>query len=223
MIFKRTIGALGVACLLLPLASSCAPEKAKSVRQARNLTLGLLGVSYRPTGDFSVGMNGAVGNKTKVELKKKRDDSSESFVPDGDLTFDRDTKKSYQTINAFAHYFPWDSSAFFVGAGLEYDQSKYYFNEQIDGSTALNPLLTDIEYGNKAVYATMPFGWEWIWESGFALTLNLDLRHSVSDQTSYAKDGSQQKVAVDSRDAVVQELDRNHWFGAGLGIIGYAF
>jgi len=122
-------------------------------------------------------------------------------------------------------YFPWSTSAFFVGIGGSLHRATYRFAEDTETSTNLAPSSTDVSYDVNSSYVGVPAGWAWIWESGFSLGLDFGPRFRVRREIAYRNDGTTGGVDSEKRDNTVATLDSLerpvNW--GGTGIIGWSF
>lgn len=209
----------------------CAPQRANAVRDDKSLTVGLVGVSYRPTGKIGIGTTYAGSGETNEKMSESSSGaggiiSFNSKAEEKETAFDsRDVKTSYSVISPFAHYYPIDTSAFYVGLGASMLSSRSKFNEETSGSTELAPEYTEVDFKTNATYVAVPLGWAWIWESGFSLSLDFGPRFRVNASSSYGNDGSSNSVAADKRDASKEYLDNRVPVMAigGNSIIGWSF
>ena len=205
-----------------PLLTNCAPERAMAIRQDKSLTLGLPGASFRPNGKVGIGSTFAWGTSDSTVTPKAQDGTTLVSTPANDRLV---TTKETQ-ISPFVQYFPWDTSAFFVGAGASYRMSKLSYDETRTGSTGLAPSYTGVAYNRNSTYASVPLGWAWIWNSGFSLTFDFGPRVRVSQSTSYTKNGAGDGVDADQRDRTVKAINQSESFanlGGGSGMIGWSF
>jgi len=213
--------ALGTAGLPL-LTSGCAPSQAQAIRQGRNTTIGLLGASYRPTGTFGVGVTGQFGSdEFSVDKSKK-----ERATSDTDKANLRDVAERSEAVAPFVHYYPWATSAFFVGAGARFSTLKYTFEEENSQSTALAPSYSEVKYNVASTEVHMPLGWHWIWESGFTAMLDFGPRMNVAYKGRFTDDGSESGVSADQRDRTAESIDRVNRNGVrfgGTGLVGWSF
>lgn len=209
-------------------ALACAPSRAKAVREDKSLTLGYVGMSYRPTGKISVGTTYSGSAETTSKMTDVSDGMGGLTVSSGrneTAYADRDVKTSYSVISPFVHYYPSDTSAFYIGLGASLYSSRSEFGEETANSTTLAPEYTDVDYQTKANYIGAPVGWAWIWESGFSFSLDFGPRFRVDQSTSYGNDGSSSDVDAAKRDETKDYLDSRRPVVAmgGNGIIGWSF
>jgi hypothetical protein len=210
------------------LLVNCAPERARAVREDKSLTLGLPGVTYRPHGKIGVGvtMAGISEAKTKIDTQ---DSGIKSSIVSSDDKSDhpdaiRDVKQSNVDVNPYVQFFPFDTSAFFIGLQGTYQRAWYEFEEERSDSTSLAPTYTDVKYRTKSNYLGVQAGWAWIWESGFSMGVQAGPRVRVSHQGEYANEGDD--VNTDKRDKTVETIDsleQGVRLSTGLGIIGWSF
>lgn len=206
-------------------AYSCAPMKAKSLRESRNLTVGLPGVSYRPNGNFDVGVTYA-GASFRNDVTVERDDSD--AVGDKALDQRKAKQKTAGAATLFSRLYPWDTSAFYVGLGYTHNQKGTTKFDVLDqNATALAEDPTELEY--EVTYNTVhiPIGWAWIWENGFSLGLDLGLAATSKASSSIKSDDDKD---YDDNDAkwVTDAIDEKNTgglklFSGATGIIGYSF
>lgn len=223
-------GMIFVVAALACMSSACAPERAEAIREDKSLTLGLPGASYRPTGKLGVGVTGSYGHREKMTVNTKERgvtalavnfDTNRPSTLEGDKEIDA----SHTTINPFVQYFPWSTSAFFVGVGGSFYHATYRFEEETEGSTNLAPSYTGVSYDINSTYIGVPAGWAWIWESGFSLGLDFGPRFRVNRDIAYRNDGASSGVNRGKRDetvATIDSLERPVNWG-GTGIIGWSF
>lgn len=206
---------------------ACAPTNAAAIRQDKSLTLGLPGASYRPTGKVGVGVTGGhvAKQKTTIDNTKTGFGSVVSATADENPGAQREVEASTYTVSPFLQYFPWDTSAFFIGAGATFNRAYYHFDEATVDSTSLNPQYGEVNYETRSTYVGVPVGWAWIWTPGFSLTLDFGPRARVSRTTNVSRDGSQNEVSSKERDKTIETIDslepRYSW--GGSGIIGWSF
>jgi hypothetical protein len=210
----------------------CAPQRANALRDDKPLTVGLVGVSYRPNGRIGIGTTYSGSAETNEKMSESSSGASGIISISGkpaekEPAFaERDVTSSYSVFSPFAHYYPIDTSAFFVGIGASIMSSRSKYNEETTGHTALAPEYTEIDVKRNATYLAVPVGWAWIWESGFSLSLDFGPRFRVSSSSSYGNDGSAGSVAVDKRDTTKEYLDNREpvmAVGGANTIIGWSF
>jgi hypothetical protein len=206
---------------------ACAPSNARQVRQDLALTVGYPGASYHPGGTFALGATGnyVPNQKTTVDNSKTGMDSVISAKKDENPEDKREVVSTSYWISPFVQYFPFDSSAFFVGAAATINRSYYKFEEETVDSTTLNPQYGEVNYETKSTYVGVPIGFAWIWESGFSLTLDVGPRARVARTSEVSADGSSSYVSSKERDKTIETIDslepRYSWGGSGL--IGWSF
>jgi len=207
------------AAVVLP---GCAPSRAKMVREQRNVTIGLLGASYRPTGNVGVGVAGGAA-KEDIEIDREKKSYATNKSEDANV---REMKESTTTVSPFVHFYPWETSAFFWGAGVNFTKNRYLFDEEKDGSTALAPTFTEVNYESSTTDLHVPLGWHWIWENGMTLMFDFGPSTTVAYSGRYIDDGGQDGVNAVERDRSIEALDRAKKGGlrfAGSSIVGYSF
>jgi len=222
----RVLGSMGATVLGLLLTASltqgCAPSRAKIVREQRNTTIGLLGASYRPNGNIGVGIS-ASGAKDEVEVDREKKSYANSKSDDANVQMIAETSSM---VSPFVHYYPWDTSAFFVGAGANFTKSRYQYEAEKEGSTTLAPAYTEVNYEVSATDLHMPLGWNWIWENGITLMLDFGPSTTVAYAGRYSNDGGDGGVNATQRDESIAALDsaKKGAVRFSLGsIIGYSF
>lgn len=207
----------------------CAPSRARAVRDDKSLTLGYVGVSYRPTGKISVGTSYRGSAETTTKMNNGSAGMSSFTVSSGrneEAYANRDIKTSYSVISPFVHLYPSDTSAFYIGLGASMYSSRSEFGEETTAdSTTLAPAYTEVDYQTKANYIGAPVGWAWIWESGFSFSLDFGPRFRLNQSTSYGNDGSAAGVDAEKRNETKEYLDSRMPVVAmgGNGIIGWSF
>ena len=210
-------------CLVAgPLTQGCAPSRAKMVREQRNTTIGLLGASYRPTGAVGIGISGGAAKK---DIDIDRDKKSYATNKSDDVNV-RSMSETTSTFSPFVHYYPWETSAFMVGAGLNISKNKYVYDEEKEGSTTLAPTYSEVKYEVSSTEIHMPLGWHWIWENGVTLMLDFGPSVNVAYKGKYSNDGSENGVKPEERDRSISALDNTKQGGlrfAGASLIGYSF
>lgn len=223
--FRSVRAAITLAGASLMLAY-CAPTNAHAIRQDKSLTLGLPGVSYRPTGKIAVGSTFDLAHEEDLDLnttpkdsKGKRDELPEN---------DREITKRTVGVRPFVQYFPWETSAFFVGAGAQLYSNKYRYNEFQTGASLTNPSYAEVEYATKANYMTVPFGFAWIWPNGFSFTADIGPRVYVGGSGTLTNDGTNEGVDEAQRDQTIKRIMEDekqvYLFSAfPTAVIGYSF
>jgi hypothetical protein len=201
--------ALPLLLVLAPLASHCAPQNAEAIRKDKSLTLGLPGLSYRPTGKFAVGstFSSLSGQKNTVKVDNSTSSGVIGATGETKAPTSRVVTTSETVISPFVQYFPWSTSAFFVGAGGSYYTAKMKYDEDRMGSPNLEPSLTSVAYSRNSTYVGVPFGWAWIWTPGFSLTVDLEPQWRVATSDKYKDDGTSDQVNTDNRDRTVKAID----------------
>jgi hypothetical protein len=212
-------GMVLLAATFAPLTTGCAPERAHAVREARNVTLGLPGVSYRPRGSYSLGATFATNPRSVDTVFNEQ--GGDSVIEENEI---RSVESRYGSISPFLQVFPWETSAFMIGLGATVEQRRYRFNEEVVGSTALAPQFSEVEYGVQNIYVGVPVGWAWIWESGFSFTLDVGPRWRVSRTMSgYTERGTVDEAKFTVTDtALADKVETAIQYG-GSGILGYSF
>lgn len=208
--------------LILALAAlfqACAPSQAEAIREERPVSIGYPAAAYRPNGKVAVGvgLDPTVGQEMKV-----KDTSSGGLALTGNNSDDvQDVKVRTEAVSPFVHYYPWATSAFFVGAGLEVARSRYNFEEdRTDGGT------TNVSYETTGTYLGVPAGWAWIWDNGFSLFFDLGPRWRVREASRFNDSGEDENVNVSERDDMVDDLDElfaNRVRFGGSSMIGFSF
>ena len=230
--FGRSRSAL-LMMVLVPVVINCAPDRARQLREEKSLTLGLpLGVTYRPNGKVGLGLTGGTGqtankidsvgdNGDPVSMGSSVSTSTSTTPKDGE----RVVKEHYTEISPFVQYFPWDTSAFFVGAGGTYKKTASNFQENTADSTTLEPSYTPVSMESKSIYFNVPVGWAWIWTPGFSLTLDATASIPVSHSNTYDNDGTTGKVNETNRNKTVDAIEKNQTsISMALGgMIGWSF
>lgn len=229
--FRKIFGLLLFASLA-PLVMNCAPDQAAKLRAEKSLTLGYPGVSYRPNGKVAVGMTGAYSSMgTKVTESTDDGKMSISGVTTSTNTTpstegDRVIAQKTTQLNPFVQYFPWDTSAFFVGAGASYQTKTSRFDEKTSSWTLAEPAYAPVTTNTTTTYLAVPVGWAWIWGTGFSLTLDFGPRIRMSQSTKFTNDGSTAGVDADRRSRTVDAIndqDSRLSLGGASSILGWAF
>jgi hypothetical protein len=221
--FRASMG-VSLFCLVLVVIGlpGCAPSRAKMVREQRNTTIGLLGASYRPTGNVGIGVAGGAA-KNDIEIDREKKSYASNKTEDANI---REMKETSTTVSPFVHFYPWETSAFFWGAGVNFTKNRFQFDEEKEGSTSLAPAFTGVTYESTATDIHVPLGWHWIWENGVTVMLDFGPSATVAYSGRYTNDGGDDGVNAAQRDQSVEALDRAKKGGlrfAGSSIIGYSF
>jgi hypothetical protein len=194
-------------------STSCAPERARAIREDKSLTLGYPGATYRPNGKIGVGatFGGLSDHKSTITPE-----APAGMTLDAHQAAKRTVVTSETDINPFVQFFPWDTSAFYVGVGGSYQKAHVSYDE-LRGGENLDGATTSVEYQRSAMYVGVPVGWAWIWAPGASLTLDFGPKFLVSKSNAYTKDGSAGAVDVAQRDRNVKTIDKE---GASQVILG---
>ncbi len=217
-----------LAPLAIALASyACAPNNAAQVRAERSLTLGIPGAAYRPSGSVGVGITGSYTpeQKTTIDNTKSGLNSVVESGSDESPESQREVTATSYTLSPFIQYFPWASSAFFVGGGATFSRAYYKYDEETVDSTSLNPQYGEVNYETKAVYVGVPVGFAWIWAPGFSITLDVGPRARISYSSTVTRDGSGRDVSSAEREkttSTIDSLEPRYTLG-GSGMIGWSF
>src|SRR5688500_11502271 len=184
-IVRRTAELLVVSLVGLVL-THCAPNNAKEIRELKPTTLGLIGGEYRPDGTKAFGLTGSYSGPVEMDADAYVDDEDDE---DREL----ELKNSFG-VSAFYHHYIWETSAFFVGAGLSHESVRYEFQERTTAYTEDDETYADVEYSDAATYVRVPLGWNWIWDNGITLLLDFGPGFRVAQTTSLDDDGEDQGV-----------------------------
>lgn len=218
------------ALLLIAISGAffaCAPTNAEAIRKDKSLTLGLPGASFRPSGSVGIGFTGShtAEQKTTVDNSKSGFASITAVKKDENPDAQREVTASTYSISPFVQYFPFATSAFFVGAGATFNRAYYKYDEETVDSTSLNPQYGEVNYETRSTYVGVPVGWAWIWTPGFSLTLDFGPRARITHTSAVSRDGSAQNVSSNERDKTTQTIDslEPKYTLGGSGIIGWSF
>jgi hypothetical protein len=209
----------------------CATDQAAKVREARPLTVGFIGASYRPSD--KVGLNLSVGLPgAKESFKIDKDEKVKTSFENCDSEC-KDTKNQERDIESTEHakvdlalhYYIWDTSAFFLGGGVEYRKQRTEFGSATTRDTPSNPQYTNVSFDDELLSIGPSFGWDWIWENGFSISADFGPRWAVQKQRKFREDGSHAQVNEERRDAILRRLDQSKGLEIirGRGVIGYSF
>jgi len=185
----------------------CATDNAAAVRQDRPFSIGILGAGYRPHADIGMGLHGSV--------------SQDSPAPADSSKFDeRKMKERGQSIGFSFVTFPWKTSAFCFGLGVNTGKGKVSFDADVVGSSTEK---TRVEFNRSMTYVGVPVGWYWIWENGFTFFLNFGPNYRVAHKTSLTKDGGLTVDAAQRDDFIssIEDAKRVAW--GYYGLMGYSF
>jgi hypothetical protein len=197
---------------MLVLGTSCATDDAAKLRAEKPIEVGLLGGMYRPDDNKGFGLAANV---------EKSIPAPTSFF-DTDKNEEKDPEIVQATeFNLFYHHYPWETSAFFVGASAVQRESTFKFDEPRTAGGGDE----EIKFTNKSTYVGVPLGWSWIWDNGISLLLDLGPRYKVSEERTFSND-AEDEVSSTSRDDTVNDLEGKYLpklsIGAA-GLIGYSF
>ncbi len=200
----RILSATFILIALASALSSCAPERAEALRAEKSLTLGVYGASYRPTPKVGIGATGNYANREKTTVNTQERGiatiTKQYSISPNTYESNREIEVTHWRFDPFVQYFPWSTSAFFLGVAGRFDRATYRFDEETQGSTSLAPAYTDVTYDVDSVYVGVPAGWAWIWESGFSLGMDFGPRFRVQTAVDYRNDGTSGGVNSDKRD-----------------------
>lgn len=202
--------------------SGCCTDQAAKVRAARPATVGAWGVAYRPTSNAGVvaDLNGAMGRVTS-ETKLKSDPTSSTTS-----TEDRKFTTTSRRYDLGAHFYPSQKSAFYYGFGGEYLDRTTNFASFTTTSSLANPETTPVVFNDKVVSVGPSVGWDWIWENGVSVLMDMGSRITVSRNRTIVDDGTDGNVSTADRDATQSKIDKDinglKLLSARL-ILGYSF
>lgn len=155
--FKMPIIALYI---LISCFLGCATDQQGDYRDQSFVTVGLpASLMLRPHQSFSLGFN----YHGESEIYSVTD----PFTTTNELA---ESRTKHRDSEVFLHYYPWETSGFFLGVN--------HLRREADVDLHLgSELTTNIKYQAVATYSGLGFGWDWIWESGFALSLGTSVGH----------------------------------------------
>lgn len=217
---SRSYGPLGL-CLSTFLAISCASDNAAALREVRPNTIAanlgpLISFEHRPHKNIGIDL---YAHSADNELHSGSFDLWESL---GDSA--RDYKNRGTDIGLGASFYPFETSAFRTGLGLEMHNSTASFDsDTLDRDVYGFPGSTRASYKQSSMFLSIPLGWSWIWDSGFSFSLDYGPRIRLSRSTSWKNTGGS-RVDQSFRDNYMndKEDDKNVQFG-GSGGFGYSF
>ncbi len=161
------------------LLQNCAPTQAFKIREDRPVTLGLVAAMVRPNGNHSLGLSYGANKTSSEEDIKGNKVAGLVSTPSTEATLKETSEGSHIALNY--HYYPWQTSAFFIGMGVEGHRNKYT-NKLISGTDA-NQADELVEINNStSTSVSIPMGWAWIWGNGFTFVLDLGPRLKVSEK-----------------------------------------
>lgn len=210
---------LGLALVLL--AGSCASDQAASLREAKPNQLGIANYGYlrRLSSNQAAGLTFDAGSGQAFYMKAATEDGEWLTSEDEG----KDPKISHFNVNFFAHHYPWETSAFFVGLGYAYKEQDFSFKEPLSEDATQK---IKIKYTDMASYVGVPLGWAWVWDRGFSLTLDFGPRWRVSHRRHIEESGMDQ-VNLTSRDDTMDELEETYIgrseLGGGTMLLGFSF
>ncbi len=187
--------------------ANCAPNNAFKIRSERPYTLGMVGAMVRPSGKHAVGV-GYNANYSNVKRDVEQEEAVGLVSTPGDSMKLTQATSSSQ-VSGFYHYFPWDTSGFFVGLGGRAERNKYETTLTTEGEGYESK--SEEELSSTSVALALPLGWTWIWNNGFTLSFDFGPRWKV--QEKFAQDpGPLYKLRQDGRLSL-----------GGASVIGYSF
>ena len=220
---------LYLAALLILTMSGCATDQAAKVRSSRPITVGLWGGAIRPTSSAAL-VTDVAGLVTKDKV---------NFTPTDDKTDENTTSTVTQTTptqpvttttskaDLGLHMYVGERSAFFWGLGVQYQRRQTQFASSTAATSLTNPVYADIVVDDKLTAVGPSVGWDWIWQNGISLFVDVGHRFVVSRQRSITNDGSGSNVNAQERDVTLAKADK---YNSGLTlapdlrmIIGYSF
>ena len=207
---------------LFLLTTHCATDQAHQVREKRPVTVGFVGAAYRPIGNLSLvaaydgsNVNHYVDNTRQKVRVTKVDDTYTLKI----------NHREARLIGAL-HLYPSKTSAFFVGVSGEKTSKTLTWDEETTSSAGGAPLYTSVKMKGQDNLVGLVLGWDWIWNNGFSLFLDIGPRWVSSTHATYADDGSAKGVDTEKRDATEATLlkyEKSEMrFGSGV-IAGYSF
>ena len=222
MLFQRIVP-FGILSLMMGSVFSCAPNKARQIREMRPVTVGLpIGAMYRPTGDIALGAayGRMIKDNYKVDTEQKRvnaegkEEELEEF----------NAKINSSVFRPYVHYYPWADSAFFLGIGLDVRRSIYKVEENAESELGALGGEKDLEYDVSTQRVRIPVGWSWIWGNGISLLMDLGPRVAVQQSGSDSEEA--ETTSANTRRAdTLSDLDSEEQ-GAIIEpvfLLGYSF
>ena len=223
---KRGSLSIGLALIFSALVqSSCAGNNAGALREVRPTSVvGTLGpvvsLEFRPRRNWALGLYGFSANDelsaTKLNVVKS--------LWAGLYDLSRNLKIEGTNIGLVASSYPFDTSAFRIGLGLESHASRVSFNsDTLDVDANGLPVETKVSYAQNSNYLAIPLGWNWIRTSGISFFLDFGPRIRLTRSTHWKNAGG---TRIDKKDrdsyASEKEDEKNLQLG-GSGGIGYSF
>ena len=199
---------------------ACATNNAQKVRESRSVTATILmspGAIYRPNGHVGIGAVYSA-NRAKNDTVAHSDVSSKEFGEDSFKTQETRSKG----LDAFVHYYPWSTSAFFMGVGFKNETSEY--SVAVDQNVAtLEEADSNLKYSSRVTKVKVPVGWSWIYENGFSVLFDFGPVVSVKEQGSTS--GSANSQPSQRKDLLVKDLSRDSRGPLldGILTLGYSF
>lgn len=199
---------------------ACATNNAQKVRESRSLTATILmspGAIYRPNGRVGIGAVYSA-NRTENDSINHSDASSKEF---GEDSFNAKESRSRE-VDAFVHYYPWSTSAFFMGVGFQNKTAEYSVAVDQNVST-LEEADANLKYSSRVTKVKVPVGWSWIYENGFSVLFDLGPTISVKEQGTVS--GTANNQPSTRKDLLVKDLARDSKgaFLDGIITLGYSF
>jgi len=195
---------LSVAAALI-FTQACATTGADKMRAQRSVTATVfptVGAIYRPTA--KVGLGATLSSYVREDEQLSH--SPENMKNFGSETFNVQESRSRGT-NAFLHYYPWTTSAFFMGAGIKTESKNYALAVNNDGSALESDAATNLTYSAKVKKIRVPLGWNWIYESGFSMLLDIGPNVAVSETaTSLVKND---QLDATKKEMLISDLSRD--------------
>ena len=153
-------------------------------------------------------------------------DASYLESSNGDDSEERDvTVANLGGLGLFYHYYPWETSAFFLGGAASWESSKVKFEERTREYTATSKECVEVGFRKKSLRIGAVVGWFWIWENGFSLLLDLGPRIRVQHYRSFTDNGESDNVDQSRRDDFVDQINGLSVFLGGIPsrMLGYSF
>jgi hypothetical protein len=190
---------------LIVLTQACATTGAEKIRAQKSVTAAVfptIGAIYRPTAKIGIGATISASVRENDELTH----SEENMKDFGSETFNVKESKSRGT-NAFLHYYPWSTSAFFLGAGVKSESKNYSLAVSNDGTTLDSISPVNMTYSASVKKIRVPLGWNWIYESGFSMLLDIGPNVAVTETaTSLLKND---QVDATKKEMLISDLSRD--------------
>lgn len=198
-------------------ATSCAPTMAGKIRENDPVTLGAWGAQYRPA--KNLGLSFVSSSQTNDSLGTK----NKSYAHGEDI-LDKKARREGRDLFYSVLWYPFESSAFFVGGGVMSRRVTTYFNEKTqsgDGEVSVRAEDSGIAMG-------VPVGFTWIWQSGATFHMDIGPHFYLSKTRRYTSGEDGSGVDESARDETMRWINSQHIYDnekvrATNFILGFSF